>query len=447
MSLLIVLSFIFAFKMENVFSESERNKTHLKKFLLQNSNPSKKLGMIVKKYKLDDENTVYSAESLEEIKSRLEGLKTYILTKNKTVYLIPALDMFLNHISYKINAAKNNTEGTASLLSMDSVKQQILKGKQRFSIDLIKNKNQSIENANKLRKEIFNLIDYNQKKPEFSAHVTKQIDCADYTIERIVLTVDTRLTISGYLMIPKNVSFPAPVILALHQHGGEYYVGAAGTVGLTDCYPTMSYGPRLARKGYVVFAVDAKGFGARMKVEEDGEGAEDYMARWIGKSMFSMIIEDDLTALDYLVKRKEVNANRIGIIGHSMGGARATYLAALDKRIKAAVISGYITNYKEMIKRGQIDLPPSTWLPGILKYADCQDVLSLIAPRSLLVIHGKEDDVFPFEEASKVFTSVKRIYSLFKAEDNLKAVFFDGSHDLLDEAMDEAIKWFDKWLK
>ncbi|MBU0760008.1 MAG: alpha/beta fold hydrolase [Candidatus Omnitrophica bacterium] len=442
--LLIASSLIVVFKAGIGFSETEQNKSHLKSFLIQNANPQKKLDMLIKKYHLDDEKTGYAIETLEEIKSRLGGIRAYILTKNKCVYLVPTLDMFMTHIGYKINVARNSTQGVASLLSPNGLKGQILKSNQLFSVDSIKDSRGITRNADKLREKIFYLIDHEEGKSKPQAQIIKRIDCTDYSIDKIALTGKGRSALAGYLMIPKNISFPAPAILALHQHSGEYYVGAAGIVGLAECYPTIAYGPTLARRGYIVFAVDARGFGSN--IMED-ESVEDYLSRWLGKSLFAMIIDDDLTALDYLVKRKEVDPRRIGAIGHSMGGARVTYLAAIDKRIRAAVISGYLTSYKEMIKRDIVYQSPSTWLPGILSYADCKDVLSLIAPRPLLTVHGKGDDVFPFEEALKVYDSIKRIYGLFKAGDKLQSVFFDGSHDLPAEALEEACNFFDKWLK
>ena len=97
--------------------------------------------------------------------------------------------------------------------------------------------------------------------------------------------------------------------------------------------------------------------------------------------MVGMLVWDAIRSIDYLQTRPEVDKERIGCVGLSWGGTHTAYTAALDERIKSAVISGYFSSFKDMlIDRGCC---PCQYIPNILKYADFPDTVSLIAPRPL----------------------------------------------------------------
>src|SRR5437660_8401880 len=100
---------------------------------------------------------------------------------------------------------------------------------------------------------------------------------------------------------------------------------------------------------------------------------------------------DDIRTVDYLVTRPEVDAKRIGCVGISMGGYRAIYLSALDERIAAGCVVGFLSTVKPMIK-AHIDT--HSWvhfLPGLHRYLDLPDVAALAAPRALLVQQCSQD--------------------------------------------------------
>ena len=104
-----------------------------------------------------------------------------------------------------------------------------------------------------------------------------------------------------------------------------------------------------------------------------------------------VIFWDDIRTLDYLVTRPEVDKRRIGCVGLSVGGFRSCHLAALDDRIKAAVIAGWMTSFPYQLKRHILNTIGHTMLvPGLYRQLDYPDVATLAMPSALLVINGSK---------------------------------------------------------
>src|SRR6185436_11245662 len=116
-------------------------------------------------------------------------------------------------------------------------------------------------------------------------------------------------------------------------------------------------GPTLARRGYVVLGIDAYCFGERNGqgpggAKERGGAGEMTASKfnlWVGRSLWGMIVRDDLMALDYLVSRPEVDAQRVGVTGFSMGATRTWWAMALDERLQTGVAVSCLTRYQNLI--------------------------------------------------------------------------------------------------
>ena len=111
-----------------------------------------------------------------------------------------------------------------------------------------------------------------------------------------------------------------------------------------------------------------------------------------------VMLWDDLRTVDYLASRPEVDPRRLGCVGLSVGGYRSFVLAALDPRIKVAVAVGWMSSFASHIKRHVINSIGLTFhIVGLYRYLDLPDLAALIAPRSVLVINGSRDTLFPPE--------------------------------------------------
>ena len=92
---------------------------------------------------------------------------------------------------------------------------------------------------------------------------------------------------------------------------------------------------------------------------------------------------DDIRTLDYLASRPEVDPNRIGCVGLSVGGYRSFMLAALDPRIKVAVDVCWMTTFARQIERHGIYTMGLTFvIPGMYRYFDMPELSAAVAPRA-----------------------------------------------------------------
>ena len=288
--------------------------------------------------------------------------------------------------------------------------------------------------------------------------VLSREDRGDYQLEKFEFANGAGETVRGYCFLPKlaSRSQPAPAILYCHWHGGQYDIGKEEML-LTNAVPTAP-GPALARQGYVVLGIDACCFGERNGSGPDGPLQKDAAGEmsaakfhlWWGRSLWGMMLRDDLMALDYLCSRPEVDSRRIGVTGISMGSTRAWWLMALDDRLQACVGVACMTRYQDLIRHGMLQAHGIYYfVPGILKHFDTEAILALSAPRPLLIMTGDQDHGSPVEGVRKVGGIVEHIYQLHgETADNLfeSAIYPGVSHLYLPEMWDRTLEWFDRHL-
>ena len=148
---------------------------------------------------------------------------------------------------------------------------------------------------------------------------------------------------------------------------------------------------------------------------------------------------DDIRTLDYLASRPEVDPQRIGCVGLSMGGLRTVHLAALDDRIKAAVAVGWMTSFPPQLQRKVRNTIGFTKLvPGLYRHLDYPDVASLAAPTPLLVINGSKDALFEPAGVQASFEKLAACYKKAGVPDNLRTRLYDTPHEFNREMQAEA---------
>ena len=318
----------------------------------------------------------------------------------------------------------------------------------KFDINKVEKENKE-EFDISLRKRIIELLNMPLPKIPVSAansenlfyELQEEKEYEKYTEKRIMMLTSNITFAIVYLMIPKNVEFPAPGIMAMHQHGDEKFgiKEIAGKIG----DPTLSYAKDLAERGYVVLAVEADSFGYRRENENNSKeikervDAQGLILR--GTSPFAVIVQEDWVGLEVLMSLDIVDKNNIGCIGHSFGGIRCLYLSALDKRIKSTVISGAVGKLRKNPKSGITQ----TWLsifPGIAEEVGTKEILGLIAPRYLLVLAGEKDPIYPPFEAEENLRAVKGLYERLEKENNLVPVFMpEYSHEFPEKYQEEIV--------
>jgi dienelactone hydrolase len=264
----------------------------------------------------------------------------------------------------------------------------------------------------------------------------------------------------------------------LHCHGGAYVWGKEKVVAVENehavlsefkqrLYQGASIATELVRRGYVVITIDMFYWGERrMLLAEDPPSyreprlmtADDIAAfdrrssqgeQLVARSLMTagitwpgVMLWDDLRTLDYLVSRPEVDAQRVGCVGLSVGGYRSFLLAALDERIKAAVAVGWMTSFASNIRRHVLNTVGLTFhIPGLYRYLDLPDLAALIAPRSLLVISGSRDTLFPLAGVEQAFRKIEACFRKAGVPERQRCRMYDAPHQFNLEMQAEAWDW------
>ena len=266
-------------------------------------------------------------------------------------------------------------------------------------------------------------------KTPLRPQVTKKIERANFTVEHIVYESQPGLYVSSSLYLPKERKGKLPVIIYCSGHAPEGY--------RSDTYQHVIQ--NLVNKGFAVFAFDPVGQGERLEYPADETeksllggptkehsypGAQAFIA---GRSQAWFMIWDGIRAVDYLLTRKEIDAQRIGITGRSGGGTQAAYIAAVDDRIYAAAPENYITSFQRLIETNGPQDAEQNFLHGIALGLDHADLLAVRAPKPTLMITTTRD-IFNIQGARETFKEVARIYEAYGKADHFNMVEDDAAH-------------------
>lgn len=276
-------------------------------------------------------------------------------------------------------------------------------------------------------------------------------DLGTYWKERFEFDNGAGATVPGVLLLPKKVSGKAPAILWNHWHGGQY---DRGKIELFQSEHTpVPPGPTLVERGYVILAIDAYCFGERNGhgpggSEEKGNAGELTAAKfnlWAGRTLWGMIVRDDLMALDYFCSRPEVDAQRVGVTGISMGATRTWWLMALDDRPKAGVAVCCLTRYQDLIEAQMLKAHGIYYfVPGMLNQFDTEAVIACIAPRPFLSLAGATDSGSPVPGIRKIENLSLPAWKLYGREADFRSVVYpDVGHVYTPEMWREMLVWFE----
>ena len=187
---------------------------------------------------------------------------------------------------------------------------------------------------------------------------------------------------------------------------------------------------RAVKEGYCALALEQRCFGECGGIESTGEPdcyRASMAAMLIGRTAIGERVWDVQRAIDILEKYfPQADAQKIICMGNSGGGTTALFAACVEPRIGFAMPSCYFCTFDDSI--AAIYHCICNLVPGIRKYFDMGDLAGFIAPRPLVLVAGKDDDIFPIEGVKKAFATAQKYYAAANAADNIKLVVGDGGH-------------------
>lgn len=286
----------------------------------------------------------------------------------------------------------------------------------------------------------------NRCSPEPQLLEEEELEGQEYRRKRFLIQTEEGVYMPFYLLEPKaDHREKMPVMIAAHGHGSG---GKLATGGCTDIpeikaiteQQNYTYGVEFAKRGFMVFCPDARGFGERREQTQQGETPDRYlgcscltlsrMGEGLGLTVTGMWTWDLLRLVDYIETRQDCDSNQIGCVGLSGGGLQALWLSALDDRIKFTGVSGYFYGYLDSL----LDMSQNcscNYVPGLWNTVDMGDIGALIAPRPLFIESGLRDHLNGRRGIKNVMEQVavtRSAYELFHADTALVHDIFDGPH-------------------
>ena len=264
-----------------------------------------------------------------------------------------------------------------------------------------------------------------------------------YRIESVTYEVEPGDRVPALVLIPNGVDakHPAPAVAVWHQHNGAWHLGKVEPAGL-DGAPMHHTGVALAREGYVVICPDALCFGERQSPHLKGGNFERFeFLRYVvaGQCMAWKNILDMRRAIDYLVTRPEVNPERIGCYGHSLGSTSTWLVGPWEPRLKCLVGNCCLPTYAAIERTHLLHCFPN-FIPGWFQFGDTPEIAALIAPRPLHLNFGEQDSGSPIREVRAAMTTIAAAYRRAGAADHFTHFIEKGAGHVLSEAMWQLVR-------
>ena len=288
-------------------------------------------------------------------------------------------------------------------------------------------------------KELSDLLGVTALQERYKEFVPKaeQLDSEDLgfaTRERWQIWTEPTMIIPMVIIRPKGDQKNLTLCITPqgHNKNPEVYSGIAANEKEAKSFEErdtdVAY--RAAKMGFITINPTTRAFGKTMHPEDlarkkpRNSSCNYYAMRDIiaGRVLIGDRVWDIMKIIDWALANLPIDPNKIVVTGNSGGGTATLYAGAIDKRISLCAPSSAFCSFEGSI--GSIYHCACNYIPGILKLCNMGDIAGLVAPRKLLIINGKEDDIFPIGPAREEFKSAQAVYKAFGAEQNCE--LFEG---------------------
>ncbi len=280
----------------------------------------------------------------------------------------------------------------------------------------------------KLRAKLTDLLGgFPAQKSPLDARILENKDLGAYRREKVVFTSREGMEALAYLLVPKGVAKP-PVMVCVPGHG----IGVEDLITNPDGY-MHSFATQVVEQKVAALAIEPLAFGHRRdpinaarNVNANSCQPAAGAALLLGETMIGWRVYDVMRAIDYAETRRDLDAARVGCMGISGGGTCTLFAAALDERIRAVLVSGYLCTFRDSIL--SLAHCMDNYVPGILNWAEMSDVAGLIAPRALFAESGERDRIFPKAGFEQAVAETKKIYAVLGAPDQMEHTLHAADH-------------------
>lgn len=280
---------------------------------------------------------------------------------------------------------------------------------------------------------------------DYQSVLRKTYDMDTYYLELYDQRNGPNTTQRLMLAFPKRAAGPLPCVV-VPFYFPEAMLGFDPETGDSlDKYRSVAIMLDLVKRGYSVASADAY----HLTYIRSGKSISDF-SRWADASRALMsdhpewsgvgkLVADTRLVIDAVAADRRIDENRIGIMGHSLGGKMAFYTGCLDDRVKVIVASDFgigwdQTNWRDLWYWG--DKLQQIRSSGM----DHSSLLGLFAPKPMMLIAGEYDDDTSFE-------LMKRAHGYAGNEDKLRIINHATGHRPPMEVLEQGYDFIDEFLK
>ena len=316
------------------------------------------------------------------------------------------------------------------LLSMLTKEAAMLYDKRSAEVALIKTAQEWKERQKLAEGKLSDIIGPFPEKTPLNAKVISVIKRDGYRIEKIVYESFPGSYVTGILYVPEKVKGKVPAILNVIGHNQESF--------RNELYQVINY--NLVMKGIMVFAIDPPGQGEHVqnfdtKVNFSSVGysvvEHNYFGNYAflsGYSCAKYFIWDGIRAIDYLVSRKDIDPERIGMTGWSGGGTVTNFVAALDNRVKVAIPCSWANANKRLLETKAASDAEPTLYHSFKMGIGVEDLIELRAPKPTMLVFVSRDEYLSLQGARETYAEAKKAFTALGAADNLILLEDDSKH-------------------
>lgn len=295
------------------------------------------------------------------------------------------------------------------------------------------------------RQQLYDLLgDLPDPARKLSATKIAELERESYLLEKLLLDLNGIEAVPAYFVRPIGQNGPLPTVLYNHAHGSNYVLGKDELLdGRVELQKTP-YAEDLTKRGYAALCFDSWAFGER-RGRSESEIFKHML--WSGQVMWGMMVYDSLCAIDYLVSRSDVDPERLGTMGLSMGSTMAWWVAALDTRVKVCVDLCCLTDFQALIAtRGLDGHGIYYYVPRLLKHFTTAQINALIAPRPHLSLAGNFDPLTPPAGLDRIDAELGQVYAEEGSPDAWKLLRYETGHFETAAMRAEILSFLQQWL-
>lgn len=268
------------------------------------------------------------------------------------------------------------------------------------------------------------------EKTPLNPKITGTIKKDGYRIDKIVYESMPGFYVTGCLYVPEGIKGRVPAILNVIGHNQEAF--------RAPLYQVINY--NLVKKGMIVLTIDPPGQGEHVQYfdNEFNRSAVGYSVMehiYFGNQCFlsgvscaRYFIWDGIRGIDYLISRKDVDPERIGVTGFSGGGTITSYVSAFDERVKVSIPCSWATANRRQLDIKGIQDAESDFINGVAEGITFEDLIEVRAPKPTLMTFVSRDEYLTIQGPLEAYDEAKAAYRAYGLEENLKISEDDSKH-------------------